>query len=137
MKTIRILAALCFASLTGSALAGEPVITATTIPLPAIVAAGLTYQQLLPQALSGSRNSLTIQNNNATDNCEIIVGGPWQVGDTTTTSRTINGASVTGAKASILLQPGISYQRYYPIIPSDQILGTCTTTGDSIYVDTQ
>lgn len=111
--------------------------TATTTPAPAKIAAGLTYQVLLPSVQSNQRHSLTIQNNNATDNCEIIVGGPWAVGDTTSTARTINSVSITGAQAAIVLTPSQAYTRFYPYIPSDQILGTCTTTGDSIYVDTQ
>ena len=42
------------------------------------------------------------------------------------------------AQAAILLQPGQSYTRYWPFVPNDQILGTCTTSSsDSLYVDTQ
>jgi hypothetical protein len=99
------------------------------------ITTGLTYQVLLPQA--GGRLSITIQNNNATDNCQIIIGGPWQAGDTTASSRTVNGVSLTAAQASVLLLPGGSYSRYFPYIPSDAILATCVTTGDSIYADVQ
>jgi hypothetical protein len=123
------------------AAATDQVLTASVKPVPVIITLGLTYQQVLPLAASDNRQSITIQNNNAnTDNCEIILvgqGSPWLVGDTTTTSRTINSVSMTGGQASILLTPGQSYTRYYPFIPPDQILGTCTTTGDSLYVDTQ
>jgi hypothetical protein len=112
----------------------DPPIQATTIPTPTKITAGLTYQVIAPSA---GRRSLTIQNNNATDSCNIIVGGPWAAGDTTTTSRTINGVSVTGAQAAIVLVAGAAYTRYYPIVPTDAILGTCATTGDSIYVDIQ
>jgi hypothetical protein len=105
-----------------------------TTPLPISVTTGLTYQALIA---GGPKNSLTIQNNNTTDSCWIIIGGPFLAGDTTATSRTVNGASLTALKASIVLLPGGAYTRYWPYIPSDAILATCTTTGDSIYADTQ
>lgn len=106
-----------------------------TVNLSAKVTTGLTYQQLLPK--DDTRKSLTIQNNNAADNCEVIFGSPFIATDTTATSRTVNGTSLTALQASIVLTPGQSLTRYYPHIPSDVILGTCTTTGDSIYVDVQ
>ena len=106
-----------------------------TNAVPAKITTGLTFQVLL--AAVSTRLSITIQNNNAADACNIIVGGPWAAADTTSTARTINGISLTGAQASIALAAGQSYTRYYPLVPNDQILGTCTTTGDSIYVDTQ
>lgn len=108
-----------------------------TNPQPVLITTGNTFQQLYP--LSAGRLSLTLQNNNASDACNIIVGGPWKAGDTTSTSRTINGTSMTGAQASILLAGGGTgvYSRYYPYVPSDQILVTCATTGDSFYADTQ
>jgi hypothetical protein len=106
-----------------------------TNPVPVKITTGLTYQVLL--AANGGRQALTIQNNNASDQCEIIVGGPWAAGDTTSTARTINGVSLTALQASIVLSAGTAYTRYYPIVPSDQILTTCATTGDSVYADTQ
>lgn len=112
--------------------------TSPTKAAPVKITAGLTYQSIL--AVNTFRNSLTIQNNNTADSCQIIivgVGSPWLAGDTTATSRTVNGTSMTAIQASILLLPGTSYTRYYPFVPSDLILGTCTTTGDSLYVDTQ
>jgi hypothetical protein len=135
-----ILAGLCFALLFAAPSFAQQTATSGTIASPAIIATGLTFQQVLASVQSNNRHSLTIENNNATDNCNIIlvgVGSPWLVGDTTSTTHTINGVSFTGAKASILLLPGGSYTRYYPFIPPEQILGTCTTTGDSLYVDTQ
>lgn len=105
-----------------------------TIPLSISITTGLTYQQVVA---GGGKNSLTIQNNNAADSCWLIVGGPFLAGDTTATSRSVNGVSITALKASILLLPGGSYTRYQPYIPGDTVLGTCTTTGDSIYADTQ
>lgn len=109
--------------------------TKLTNAIPTKITTGLTYQSLLPAV--SNRQSLTIQNNNATDGCWIIVGGPWQAGDTTATARTINGVSLTALQASISLSSGNAYTRYYPWVPGDAILGTCTTTADSIYVDTQ
>lgn len=105
-----------------------------TVPGALSITTGLTYQQIVA---GGPKFSLTIQNNNLVDNCWIIVGGPFVAGDTTATSRTVAGASITSLKASVLLVPGGSYTRYSPYIPGDAILGTCTTTADSIYVDTQ
>jgi hypothetical protein len=94
------------------------------VPTPITITTGNTFQTILAAIPIGStvpRRSLTIQNNNATDNCWIFIG-----------------ALTTPTKAqSILLQPGIPYQRYYPYVPSDAIQGTCATTADSIYVDTQ
>jgi hypothetical protein len=107
---------------------------APTQPLPQLITTGLTYQQLLP---AGEKKSITIQNNNATDSCYVIVGLPFIAGDTTASSRSVAGVTITAIKASILLLPGAAYTRYYPDIPNDVIIGTCTTTADSIYVDRQ
>lgn len=72
-------------------------------------------------AASSSRKSLTMENNNVNgDNCWIHIGA---------------GNATFGN--SILLFAGGSYERYYPYLPQDQIQGTCTTTGDTIYADTQ
>jgi hypothetical protein len=114
--------------------------TQPTVAAPVLITAGLTFQQVLPVVQSNGRHSVTIENNNATDKCNVIivgVGSPWLVGDTTATSRTVNGTSMTAAQASMTLAAGQVYSRYYPYIPSDQFLATCTTTGDSLYVDTQ
>lgn len=81
------------------------------------IATGNTFQTILS---ARSPRSLTIENNNAGDNCWI----------------TVDGGSPTKAKA-IMLLPGGSYTRYYPYVPNAAIQGTCATTGDSIYVDTQ
>lgn len=143
MKITRFLAALCVGYLMSMAAVGAQTSspTSTTVPAPVKIGAGLTFQQLLP-ASSGSRQSITIENNNAnTDNCLMLIvgkGSPWLVGDTTTTSRTVNGVSMTAAQAAITLAPvSGSYSRYYGYIPQEQILGTCASTGDSLYVDTQ
>ena len=108
---------------------------------PVLITTGLTYQQILPVLTNSTyRHSLTIQNNNAADSCELLIvgtGNPFLVGDTTTTSRSVNGISMTALQASIVLSAGQSYTRYFPLAPADQILATCATTGDSLYVDTQ
>jgi hypothetical protein len=84
---------------------------------------GNTFQQVLAVLGSppASRRSLTIQNNNTNgDSCWLFIGG---------------GAATKAI--SILLGQGGSYQRYFPYVPSDAIQATCTTTGDTIYVDSQ
>lgn len=82
------------------------------------IVTGNTFQVILA---AGSRRSVTIQNNNATtDNCWLYIGS----------------GSPTKA-TSILLTPGLPYQRYYPIVPNDAIQATCATAGDTIYIDTQ
>lgn len=139
MKSLSIAAVIV--SMSTTLAMADQVTIAGTIAAPVKITTGLTYQQILP-ALTGSksRNSITIQNNNSSDSCQIIIvgtGSPWLAGDTTTTSRTVNGVSMTAAQASILLTSGQSYTRYFPFIPSDQFLATCATTADSLYVDTQ
>ncbi len=106
------------------------------------ITTGLTFQLLYP--INQSRQSLTIENNNisGTDTCYILIGGPWQAGDTTSTTRNVIGGdgvsrSLTGAQAALTLAVNGSYTRYYPLVPSDQILATCTTTADSLYADSQ
>lgn len=87
-----------------------------------VIATGNTFQTVLPSLRqpAGSRKSLTIQNNNASDNCWLFIG------------------SATATKAtSILLLPGGSYTRYYPFTPSDAIQATCASTSDTLYVDSQ
>jgi|SRR6516162_10758911 hypothetical protein len=92
------------------------------------ITTGSTFQTILTAVPTpgptgaGQRHSLTIQNNNVTaDNCWIFIGATGSATKPT----------------SILLPQGASYTRYFPFIPSDNIAGTCATTGDSIYVDTQ
>lgn len=86
------------------------------------IGTGGTFQTIL--TASTSRLSLTIQNNNSistgTEYCYVYVGSG--------TATTAN---------SIILAPGGSYQRYFPFIPSDIIQATCTTTSDTLYIDTQ
>jgi len=102
------------------------------------ITTGATYQQILA-AVTGApgRQSVTIQNNNASDACLIDPTGTVTVGSTTASTFTIGGVSLTAAQASISLAAGQSYTRYYPLTPRDKITGTCNTTGSSLYVDTQ
>lgn len=98
------------------------VVNAQTVNGSVTITAGNTFQTavaaLTPPAL---RRSLTIQNNNTNgDNCWVFVGG---------------GSATKGT--AILLNQGGSYTRYYPYVPSDAIQATCTTTSDTLYVDTQ
>jgi hypothetical protein len=86
-----------------------------------VITTGNTFQQVLAAPVANPRNSLTIQNNNASDACWVYVGPT---------------ASATKG-TSIQLAAGQSYTRYIPYIPSDVIAATCATTSDTLYVDTQ
>jgi hypothetical protein len=80
---------------------------------------GSTFQTILTGG--SQRRSVTIENNNTnTDNCWLFVG---------------SASATTGT--GILLLPGGSYSRYWPYVPSDVIQGTCASTNDTLYVDTQ
>lgn len=115
--------------------------SATTTNNTAKITTGLTFQTLLS---SGTRKSLTIQNNQVTgtDVCYFLFGSNInsQVtpGTTTTlTNLTINAVTIAAGNVALVLNPGQSYTRYYPLVPSDTIYATCTTTGDTVYVDNQ
>jgi len=98
------------------------------------VATGLTYQLIAPA--DNGRLMVEIQNNNtSTDNCWINVDGIVVATNTTSTSvNNSKGVVVTAAKASVLLQPGQAYTRYFPHVPLGPIVATCTNSGDSLYV---
>jgi hypothetical protein len=100
--------------------------TAPTYNFSTAIATGNTFQTILPAAVG--RRSLTIQNNNATDGCWISFGS-------------IAGVTITAGNAakasSISLAAGQAFTRYYPFIPSDEIEGTCATSADTLYIDTQ
>lgn len=89
-----------------------------------VIATGNTFQTVLAAPTGDPRNSLTIQNNNAADSCWITFG----VG--------ITAGNATKAK-SILLLAGGSYTRYWPYTPSDEIEGTCASSSDTLYIDSQ
>jgi len=104
-----------------------------------VIATGNTFQAMFAAITANNqRKSLTIENNNSNaDDCLVLIGGPFVAGDLASTSRTVNGSSMTAAQAAIRLKVSGSYIRYYPYIPNDAIVGTCTTTSDSIYADVQ
>ncbi|WP_445222249.1 hypothetical protein ACKWRH_21580 [Bradyrhizobium sp. Pa8] len=99
------------------------------------ITTGNTFQTI--QTANNTRRALTIQNNNASDSCYLDVTGVVSAGNTTATSVTTKGGTITAAKASVLLQPGQAYTRYYPYTDSGPIVGTCATAGDSLYVAIQ
>lgn len=115
----RLIAALLALSMAGPALAQT---VAQTTNSSAVIAAGNTFQSVLAAITqTNQRRSLTIENNNAADNCWLFIG-----------------ATGSATKAtSILLLPGGSYTRYYPYIPNDNIAATCASTSDTLYVDLQ
>lgn len=127
MKKLLVFLALLIASL-GPAHA-QTVQAKKTVNASVAIATGNTFQAILA-AVSGAagRQSLTIQNNNATDSCWLSFG---IFGGTTITA----GNATKGR--SILLLAGGSYTRYYPFVPSDEIEATCATTADTLYVDSQ
>jgi hypothetical protein len=85
------------------------------------ITTGNTFQTVLTAVTQNNqRRSLTIQNNNASDSCWLFIGA---------------GSATKGT--SILLTAAQPYIRYYPYVPSDAIQATCTTTSDTLYVDTQ
>lgn len=95
---------------------------AATTNASVVITLGNTFQTVLAAlgAPPAQRRSITIQNNNAADNCWLFIGA----------------GSATAARA-ILLLPGGSYARYYPYVPSDAIQATCASTNDTLYLDTQ
>ena len=142
MKTDRLLAALRAACCALFVMLGAKETSAqsaiATDNKSALITTGNTFQQI--QAANQSRRSITIENNNtSSDNCWVNIDGSVAAGNTTSTSVTPPGGNgtMTAAQASILLQAGGSYQRYYPYIPQGPIIATCASTGDSLYVDVQ
>ena len=116
----------------------------STQPGSVAIVTGGTYQTIF--SINARTQSATIVNNNNTvtntnsggsDLCWIDVTGCVQTGDTLTTSRTCNGITLEAAQRSIPLVPGGSYGRYYPYIPLGPTVGTCQTSGDTVYADSQ
>ena len=88
------------------------------------ITTGNTFQQALASNVANTvrRQSLTIQNNNTnTDSCWVFIGPA---------------ASATKA-LSIILAVGQAYTRYFPYVPSDAIQVTCSSTNDTVYLDSQ
>lgn len=102
-----------------------------TIVVPTVIAAGGTYQQILP---AGMKFGIIIQNNNASDSCTITYG------TLSTTGQQINVANANAtAGNAFLLTAGGSFNRFSPssYVPSDPILGTCASTSDTLRVEYQ
>jgi hypothetical protein len=120
---------LLLALLTSSPALAEPPKMFATTDSSVVIVTGNTFQAVLAAPVARAlRQSLTIQNNNATDSCWITFG--------TKSGTLITAGNATKAN-SILLLAGGSYTRYYPFIPSDEIEGTCATSSDTLYVDKQ
>lgn len=133
MNMIRLVAALCCVLWIAGAAPAAAQSALSTDNRSISVVTGNTFQAITKA--DNTRRMLQIQNNNtSTDNCFVNDDGTVAVGDTTATAKTINGAALTAAKASILLQPGQAYTRYYPYVPDAAIVGTCANSGDSLYV---
>jgi hypothetical protein len=99
------------------------------------ITTGNTFQALLA---AGTPRALTIENNNSNgDNCWIDVTGIVVATNTLSTSVTTKNGAITAQKATILLGQGASWQRYFSYVPNNAIVGTCATTGDSIYVEVE
>ena len=98
------------------------VINRSTLNVSVVITTGGTFQTVLTSILGTStqRQALTIENNNATDSCNLFIG-----------------AGSAAAGTSILLLPGGSYTRYWPYVPSDTFQATCTNTSDTLYIDVQ
>lgn len=87
-----------------------------------VITTGSGFQQILASTLTTTpRRSLTVQNNNLSDNCWVFIGAL---------------ANATTARSALLL-PGASYSRFWPYVPSDAISGNCNTTGSTMYVESQ
>lgn len=109
---------------------GQPVegvtIAQGSVVVHTVIISGNTFQSILPA--NGSRGSVQIENNNATDTCWISYGF-------------ISGAAITAGNAvkgdAVELLPGGSIGRYWPLTISEEIVGTCTGTNDTMRVDWQ
>lgn len=112
---------------------GTPVVGSAkyrgTINSSVVIATGNTFQQVLASIIGATgqtgvanvRQSLTIENNNASDSCWVFIG-----------------PTASAAKGtSILLLAGGSYTRYWPYVPPDNIAATCASNSDTLYVDSQ
>jgi hypothetical protein len=105
---------------------GEPVsgvaVNRSTVNASAVIAAGGTFQVVLPSIIGTTtqRQELTINNNNASDPCYIFIG-----------------AGTATEATALMLNAGSSYRREWPFVPSDEIQATCKTTSDTLYIDTQ
>jgi hypothetical protein len=116
-----VLALFALICLSAAAFSQAITVPAVTTNSSVTITTGNTFQTVLtPPTAPAQWRSLTIENNNASDNCWI----------------TVDGGTPTKATA-ILLLPGGAYTRYFPYVPANAIKGTCATTGDTLYVDVQ
>ena len=84
------------------------------------IVTGNKFQQVVP-ATGTKRRSLTIKNSNTNDeSCWVFIGGGRASKDN-----------------SIVLDPGSSYLRYSPFVPSDAIQATCASSSDTLDVEYQ
>lgn len=95
------------------------------------ITTGGTFQTVLPSNLGSTtvRQALTIQNNNANPTCEAASNCDY--------CWVFLGSGSATEGTSIELAAGQAYTRYWPFVPSDAIQATCTSTSDTLYVDTQ
>ncbi len=106
-----------------SGLVAAQSVPANTVNGSVVIAVGNTFQTILPAlAAPVTRRTLTIQNNNASDSCWIVVGGAL-------------GSATKGI--AISLPAATIYTRQFPYIPADAIHGTCATSASTLYIDTQ
>ena len=79
---------------------------------------GNKFQQIVP-ATSTERRGLTVKNNNTnSDSCWVHIG-----------------SDRASKENSIVLDPGSSYNRYWPFASSDAIQATCASSSDTLYVE--
>lgn len=110
---------------------------APTINNSAKITTGLTYQTVLPL---GQYKSIIIESNNTnaqSDTCYVEGSGKIPAGNTTSTNVTTPNGTMTSAQASATLGYNGSYTRTWPLIPPGPFVVTCTTTGDSVYIEVQ
>lgn len=104
----------------------------STVKTPVTITTGGTFQTILPSIIGNSvavRQSLTIQNNNATSTC--LAAGNCQV------CYVFIGTGTPTTGTSITLVASQGYTRFFPFVPSDLIQATCDNSGATLYVDTQ
>jgi hypothetical protein len=112
---------------TGASVSGIAV-NRSTLNSSVTITTGNAFQTVLAsnQTNGKPRQSLTIDNNNATDTCWVTFG-------------VLNGVVITAANAakgsSIQLLAGQALTRYWPYVPNDEIEATCASTSDTLYVD--
>jgi hypothetical protein len=111
-----------------------------TSPLTLVSRGNYTAAPLSPAPATGGgcTTAPTVNLASALDACWLEISGTVAVGNTLSTAVTIPGQTASTAQAvSILLNSSREYIRYSPHGPTGPIVATCTTTGDSLYVDWQ